>query len=145
MDWRNESIWELRNLEAMRASIPNQQEEIRAVRGDMAAIRSAVSDSTPVFGGGNGREDMLLNAITKLDLLHANLRLTVMQVHMVDQALSFLSAEEKDILTRRYIAKKRDSVLDLCDIYGVSESTVKRRARSALIAYTMRRRGRLTI
>lgn len=144
MDWKSESIWELRNLEAKRASIPDLQAQIRALNSQMTAIRSATSDGTPVPGGG-GREDMLLNCITERDLLVETLAITRTQVDMIDRALAFLSEEDREMLTRLFISPKRDSLYDLCDKFGYSESTVRRRKNKALSAYTVRRRGLTSI
>lgn len=141
MDWRNESIWELRNLEAKRASISDLQEQIRALTSQMTAIRSATSDGTPVSGGGSGREDMLLNTITERDLLEATMQITLMQVDMIERALAFLSPDERELLNMCYIHEKIGNVGVLCERLRCDLSTVYRRRNRALKAYTIRRRG----
>ena len=141
MDWKSESIWELRNLEAKRASIPDLQAQIRALNSQMTAIRSATSDGTPVPGGGSGREDMLLNCITERDLLEATMNITLMQVDMIERALASLDKEEQEMLSLCYIHVKTGGMGAVSDHLQCDLSTVYRRRNRALRAYTMRRRG----
>ena len=141
MDWRSESIWELRNLEAKRASIPDLQAQIRALNSQMTAIRSATSDGTPVSGGGSGREDMLLNTVAERDLAEATMSVTRLQVDMIERALAFLSREEQEILDLCYIHEKRGNLNQLCDLLCCDVATVYRRRNRALRNYTIRRRG----
>lgn len=145
MDWRNESIWELRNLEAKRASIKDLREQIRGFSQNMTAIRSATSDGTPVSGGGNGREDMLLNAIMERDALEATLAITTMQVDMVDRALADLSQTDRDILDLCYIHEKQGNLNLLCERLMCEIATVYRRRNTALKRYTIRRRGLMEV
>lgn len=141
MDWRNESVWELRHLEAKRASISDIREELRVLEQRMTAIRSATSDSTPFSGGGSGREDQLLTWITEKDALEATLAVAEMQVDMIDRALGSMTKEDLEILDLCYIHEKIGNINKLCEVLCCDVSTVYRKRNRAIRDYTIRRRG----
>lgn len=141
MDWRNESVWELRHLEAKRASIDDIRESIRVLERQMTALRSATSDATPVSGGGSSREDMLLSWITEKDSLQATLAVDEMQVDMIERALGAMTKDDREILDLCYIHEKVGNINKLCEVLGCDTSTVYRKRNRAIRAYTIRRRG----
>lgn len=145
MDWRNESIWELRNLEAKRASIADIQTQIREFDLRMKAVRSATSDATPVSGGGSGREDMLLNWVTEKDALAATLAVVRLQIELIERALQALSDEDREILELCYIRARSGTLNQLCERLQCEVATVYRRRNRALRNYTIRRRGMMEI
>lgn len=63
MNWKTEAIDKLRQYEAMKRAVLSIPLEISRLASAAHSIRSAVSDGTPVSGGGSGREDMLLSNI----------------------------------------------------------------------------------
>ena len=59
MDWKREAIDKLRQYEAKRTALMDIPGDIAQLESSVKRIRSAVTDGTPVRGGGSGREDML--------------------------------------------------------------------------------------
>ena len=67
IDYKRICIDELKCHSYKLRSLENLPEEIRRYNEQMDGIRSATSDATPVKGGGCGREDHLINAISRRD------------------------------------------------------------------------------
>ena len=63
MDWKKESITNLKQYAMRKSSLERTAEEIRRLESDAARIRSATADGTPVQGGISTREDALINNI----------------------------------------------------------------------------------
>mgnify|MGYP000098607573 CR=1 FL=1 len=61
MEWDVEVKRMLRDYKYKQHSIGNLPKEIASLEDDLQSIRSATSDATPVKGGGNAREDRMLN------------------------------------------------------------------------------------
>lgn len=145
MDWRNESMWELRHLEAKRQSVGDVRQQIRKIEENMTGLRSAMSDGTPVAGGGSGREDMLLNLITEKDALEATAAVVETQVQMVDRALAGISEEDRHILDMCFVRFRVGNINRLCEELQCEVATVYRHRNAALKEYTIRRRGMMEI
>lgn len=145
MDWKNESMWELRHLEARRKSVVDSKEQVRMIENQMTGLRSATSDATPVSGGGSGREDMLLNLIAEKDAIAATATVVESQIKAVDRALADISEEERHILDMCFVRFRVGNINRLCEELQCEAATVYRRRDAALKEYTIRRRGMLEI
>ena len=55
MNWKREAVDKLKNYEVHRQALDSIPQEIKRLESAWTGIRSAVTDSTPVSGGGSTR------------------------------------------------------------------------------------------
>ena len=91
MNWKAEATEKLRRYDAMRLATINIPLEIQRLEIDAQSIRSARTDSTPVSGGGNRREDAMLNNILQRQELNRTLQQAQIWLQATDRALTALS------------------------------------------------------
>lgn len=137
MNWKQEAVEKLKDYEAKENCITSIPEEIRQLKAQYSAIRSATADGSPVSGGGAGREDMMLSNIVKREELARTLRQAAQWVRLVDAALEILTPEERLILDRFYIHPAKGNVDRLCGELGVEVAAVYRRKDAALRRFTL--------
>lgn len=137
MNWKAEAMEKLHRYDAMRQVVKNIPEELSRLETDATRIRSARTDGTPVKGGGNKREDMLLDNLVHRQELQWTLQQAQNWVHMTERALSTLTPEEKLILHRMYILPERGCLDRLCMELGVEQSSIYRRRDKALHRFTL--------
>lgn len=80
----------LRRYGAMRLAVVNISEEIKRLEVDAKSIRSAKVDASPVAGGGNRREEALLNNIVHRQELARTLEQAHIWLRSTDRALTTL-------------------------------------------------------
>lgn len=132
MNCLKEAENKLRDYNAKSHSIGVVQDEIARLESEMSCVRSATTDSTPVQGGGNCREDALLSNIAMRAELAAARDSTKTWLNTVDSALSVLSGEERHILDMFYINRRRGHVERLADELCIEQAQVYRRKNIAL-------------
>lgn len=137
MNWKSEAKEKLRRYDAMRLATINIPDEIERLEIDSRSIRSARTDGTPVQGGGNRREEALLNNIVHRQELMSTLQQAKLWVKTTERALDSLSKEEKLVLYRLYINPEKYSVDRLCKELGVESSTIYRKRDKALKNFTI--------
>ena len=137
MNWKKEAQEKLHRYEAMRLATLNIPDEIARLEIDAGSIRSARTDSTPVSGGGNRREDALLNNIVHRQELTRALQQAQLWLNSTARALSTLSNEQKQILHRIYICPQEDAIRRLCLELGLEQSSVYRKRDIALRRFTI--------
>lgn len=137
MDWRIEAKGMLYDYEARRTALGNIPEEIRRLKLAYEGIRSAVTDGTPVRGGGSGREDAMLSNIATREKLARNLETSRLWVENVDRALASLTEEERRVLDAMYIHRQRAAAPRLAEELGVEERSVYYRRDRALRRFTI--------
>ena len=98
IDYKRICIDELKCHSYKLRSLESLPEEIRRYNEQMDGIRSATSDATPVKGGGCGREDHLINAISRRDALSANLAVVKWQTSQGEKGLACLTGKQRRIL-----------------------------------------------
>ena len=140
MDWKRESIEELRDYEAKRQSVESIPEEIRQLKAQMVKLGGS-SNSAPVKGGGSPWEGRQINMIVRIEKLKTSLVYARDWVARVDHGLSALSDEERLILDRFYINPAKGNVDRLCEELYLEKSTVYERKDRALRHYTLARYG----
>lgn len=136
MDWRNEAKEKLKIYSVKKVSVDNLSDEIRELQHRRRSIRSAASDGTPVSGGTNIREDMLLNTIVLQKELEENLRIVTRWVRTVEKALNELTDEERAILNRFFIYPEKGAAERLSLDLGIDPKTVYYRKDRALEKFT---------
>lgn len=137
MNWKAEAKEKLRRYDAMRLATINIPEEVQRLEVDAQAIRSAKLDGAVVSGGGNRREDALLNNIIHRQELLWTLEQAQLWLKTTDRALSALSGEEKLLLHRLYIYPEMGAPERLCKELGVETSSIYRRRDKALRHFTL--------
>lgn len=137
MNWKNEAKEKLGRYDAMRMSLITLPDEIKRLEIDAKSIRSSRTDATPVAGGGNKREDAMLNNIIHRQELEWNKQLAELWVHNVDRALSTLDDEERLILYRFFINPERGAMERLSQEIGAETSTLYRKREKALRKFTI--------
>ena len=140
MNWKYESMEELREYEAKRLAAENIPEEVRQLKAQMAKLGGS-SNSTPVKGGGSQWEDRQINLIVKIEKLKTSLAYARDWVSKVERGLDALSAEERLILDRFYINPAKGNVDRLCGDLCLEKSAVYDRKDKALRHYTLARYG----
>lgn len=137
MNWKAEAKEKLRKYDAMRLATINIPQEIERLEIDARSIRSARTDATPVTGGGNRREEAMLNNIIHRQELAWTLEQAHLWLQSTDRALTALTNEEKLILHRLYIYPEKGSLDRLCKELDVESSSVYRRRDRALKHFTL--------
>ena len=137
MNWKEEAKEKLRRYNAMRLATINIPEEIERLEIDLRSIRAAKTDATPVTGGGNRREEAILNNIIHRQELAWSLDQAHMWLRSTDRALTALTNEEKLILHRLYIYPEKGGLERLSKELGVESSSIYRRRDKALKHFTL--------
>lgn len=132
MRWDLEAIAKLKDYSAKKNAAANIPEEIARLEDDFKHIRSATTDSTPVDGGGNKREDMLLSNICLRAELWHQLNDVERWIATMDGALAKLDASERLVLERFYITPHKGSIDRLCEELAIEKATVYRRKEAAV-------------
>lgn len=118
------AINRLRDHNARVVALDTIPEQIEALELQYSSIRSATTDSEPVSGGTNRREDMLVDNILKREMLRSNLEIAEREASITEKALSSLSADERRLLELFYINRTHDYIDRLCDELCVERSRV---------------------
>lgn len=132
MNWKSEAMEKLRRYDAMRTASFNIPTEIQRLQIAACATKGANADSTPVKGGGNRREEMLMNNLVHRQELQWTLDQTRCWLDVTDRALKTLTKEERQILQRLYICPERGAVERLCKELDLEQSSVYRHRDRAL-------------
>lgn len=140
MNWKRESIDELREYEAKRVAMENIPEEIRQLNAQMVKLGGS-SDPTPVKGGSAPWEERQINLIVKIEKLKMSLEYASEWVSKVERGLAVLSNEERLILDRFYINPAKGNVDRLCGDLHLEKTAVYSRKDAALRHYTLARYG----
>ena len=136
MNWKAEATEKLQRYLQMQQAARNIPEEIQTLENAIYAIRSARTDGTATRGGGNKREEMLLNNIVKRQELSNALEQTNRWLATFERAMRTLSKEERLVLHRMFILPETGCVQRLCEELGVEQSTVYRKRDKALERFT---------
>ena len=137
MTWKQDAKDKLRRYNAMRLATINIPQELERLEIDARSIRSAKTDGPPVAGGGNQREEALINNILHRQELTWTLQQAQLWLQITDRALSALSSDEKQILHRLYIYPEKGGLERLCKELGMETSSVYRRRDKALKHFTI--------
>lgn len=137
VNWKQEAKEKLRRYDAMRLATINIPQELERLEIDAQSIRAARTDSATVSGGGNRREEALLNNIIHRQELAWTLQQAHMWLQTTDRAMMTLTNDEKLILHRLYIYPHKGGLEQLCKDLGVETSSIYRRRDKALRRFTL--------
>lgn len=136
--WKFKAIDRLRNYRAQVAAIENLRDEMACLEYKSHSINSATADSSPVRGGGNSREDMLLSNIVQREEYSQMHERATRSVAAIERAMSVLNAEELHLLDVMYINHQKNAVERLMEEYSLMEtSSVYKRINKALLHFTV--------
>ena len=65
MNWKQEAVERLKKFALMHKSVSTIPREIKRLETEACSIRSARTDATPLRGGGNRREEAMLNNLVR--------------------------------------------------------------------------------
>ncbi len=138
MNWKTVSIERLKKYPEQRKAVENIPEQLRALELNYTSIKAARTDGTPVKGGGNGREDALINNIVEREELKKNLRIVRCELGVTNNGLNALTDEEREVLFRFYITRTSRHVEELCErlnyektkIYLIKDRALKKFTRA---------------
>lgn len=138
MEWETRAIKRLGRYEARKAALANLADQIKTLDGRMSGIRPAKADGQAVkSGGGNQREDMLINGLTEKDELKENYRIVKREVAVTERGLCALDVMERRVLELFYIRRPEDYIQQLCKELHIERSEVYRRKNDALKKFTI--------
>lgn len=115
---------DLRDYRLKKQAVETLQDQIARYNYSFTAIRSATTDSTPVSGALNMREEALTDNICMRIYLKAKLDEAQMFVKAVDSALSVLDARERLIIARMYIYPEKDAIERLKSELNLEQSQI---------------------
>lgn len=122
-----ELITDLRELEDKRRALENIPDKIATLEIGFASIRVASSDGEAVpGGGGNRREEAMINNIAMRDKLRRDLETVTRDVKRLDAALAELPEDERRVIDSMYMHRSCDTVDRLCADMGFSKSQLYR-------------------
>ena len=136
MRWDLVAVDKLKDYNAKKNAVAHIPEEIARLEDDFNHIRSATTDATPVNGGGNRREDILLANICQRAELRNQLNSVERELAGIDKALAAMTDEEQLVLDRFYINPRRGSIDRLCDELGLERTAVYKRKDMAREKFT---------
>ncbi len=131
------SVDRLKNYENRKQALENIPEQIKNLELQLTSIRSATTDETPSYGGGNHREDALINNISKREELKNNYAIAEREVNVTEKGLAVLSEEERKILNRFFMHRTKNYIEHLCDELYISKTELYRRKDVALKKFTV--------
>ena len=138
IDWKKIARERLRDYPLQVNALISIPTEIKTLQVAAESIRSATTDSTPVQGGGNKREEMLLSNIVRREELGRNLEQAQMRVENVDRALDLLDAEDQALLKMFYIRPVARKVEAIMDMLGLEDQrSVYKRLDKAMLRFTL--------
>ena len=137
MNWKIEAKEKLRKYNMMKVSTITIPEEIRRLEVDANRIKSARTDGSPVRGGGNSREEAMLNNIIKRQELSYALQNAQLWVRSTDRALNAISEEDSLVLHHLFINPMPGAIERLCEELNCEVSTVYRKSDKALHNFTV--------
>ena len=137
MNWKKIAIERLKDYAKRKQACETIPEQITALEMAFTSIRGATTDETAVKGGGNKREDILIENIVKREELGNNLDIVKREIEITEKALDTLTDEQRLILDRFYIHKAHGHVEWLCEELCVERSRVYALKDEALREFTL--------
>lgn len=137
MKWKNEAMDKLRRYDVMQQALRNIPAEIERLQADACALRGVATDRTPVKGGGNRREEALINNLVQRQELEMTLRQVKRWLCVTERGLLALPEDERLVLRRLYLYPEKGALERLCSELGVEQSTIYRKRDQALERFTL--------
>jgi len=140
MDWKRESIDELRTYKQRKSSLDSLRQSIAQMESDLTSI-GGVPSCDGGHAGYTDPDEKIVNKIVKLEKLKKSYQVAKTNINAVERGLSVCDEEQRTILDAFYISRERGNVEKLCEQLHVEQSSIYRRKDQALRAYTIARYG----
>lgn len=127
MDYKKWLTEDLRDLERLRFSVTQMENELETLDAEETAIRATDYDKIPGGSSSNTQEDRLLTAIAKRDELRANLEATRRRVADLDRLVSGLdNDDELRVVQVMFLSGERNAVSRLIEELGYEAAQIYR-------------------
>lgn len=137
LNWKKVSIERLNTYEERKKAADSIPEQLKNLKNSFGAIRATSNDAMPVKGGGNTREDALINNIVMREELQRNLDIVISEIQTTEKGLEGLTIEQKRILEKFYISRSHGYIEDLCEELCVERSRIYTLKDEALKKFTI--------
>ena len=127
--------WLQRDLERLpydRYSLQHLQNELDELEAEYTAIKATNYDKMPTGSGDNTQEEKLLSAIAKKTKLEAWIEATQMHINNMEVLLAELDSEDKLIVERTIINRKKNAEDDVAEEIGIERRQVYNRKNAIL-------------
>lgn len=124
MNYKDWTIPRLKELPQLEKALDNIPERIKVLEAEYTNIRAVRTDATPVHGGTNTREEMLIANIAEREELSARYDIAKRNVEQMRNALADLEPNERKALEMFYIHRCKNHVERLCAEFGYEKSQV---------------------
>ena len=138
MDWKKETIDELRKHGIRRAAVGSLRQRIDILETDFGRLKAVQTDRGVSRGGGSAAEDRLINNLMERERLTDQLQITKAYIRWMEMALQQLSPEEVTVLEYFFIDRPADYVDQLCERLGCEQAQVYRIKERALRELALR-------
>jgi hypothetical protein len=124
LDKQTATINALKDYENMTCIISLTPDEIKATGDDMISPRSSSLDDMPRSRNLHSHEDMIINNISKMDVLNQRYKQAVEFMGWFKPAWDTLSEEEQTILSEFYLVKgsKTDALQNICERLNIEKT-----------------------
>lgn len=127
--------WLQRDLERLpydKFSLQHQKDELEELTAEYSAIKATNYDKMPTGSGDNTQEEKLLSAIAKKTKLQEWIRATELHVQNMENLLATLSAEDRDIIEKTVINRKKNAEEEVAEEIGIERRQVYNRKNAIL-------------
>lgn len=108
------------------------REEIRNLRSDIIDIKSGISDTDPVQGGGSTQEDRYCKALDEVMELERLLTMIDLDTRALKQILKTIDDEDYKLINDLWI-EEITSLRNLAPTFNMSKDTAKRKSDKVLL------------
>ena len=140
--WQYQAEQDLREYEALKASIQNLPEQIEELREKMTELRSPGAESGGSHGGGATADSRIINLVCLIDDRKQTLKENRSRVRRIERALKGLTAEERRVLELFYITGEVNAAERLMDELCVARKAVYYRREQAMLQFSIAMHGK---
>lgn len=135
----NKAIEELKNYAIWKVSLETIPERLAEIEDRMLKLGGGSFDAPVKSGGGNKREEMLVNCITEKEELLKTLERNKARKEYIEKGLSVLNKDEREILETFYVSNLRhnEAKEKLVTEMGYAETSIERIRSTALRKYSL--------
>ena len=138
MKWKQEAIEKLRKYNLLLSARVNIPEEIARLESEACSIKSATADGTPVQGGGNKREDRILDNIMAREELQLQYKRNEREIHAIERGIAALNEEERRVLKEMYMTSDKGGKERLMrELNLTDETSLYKKAKRILYRFTL--------
>lgn len=141
LDKRSAAISALKDYESMKYIAAHAQQHIAEREGHMTSIGSPVLTTMPKGPSKPGAgENRIVKALDEINVIHEQRQRAQAYMAWFEPAWSFLSEDERFVLTHFFMCdeyKQVDNVLDICERYHIERSSAYKKKDRALARLTL--------